>query len=68
MGIKHAFVSTQTQSSDPDKVSKNEWNDDHEIDGNVDYGQHQALQFVLENRTSDPVSPVPGQLWFRTDL
>lgn len=34
----------------------------------VEFAQQQALQFVVENRTSDPASPVPGQLWFRTDL
>lgn len=34
----------------------------------VEFDQQQALQFVVENRTSDPSSPVPGQLWFRTDL
>lgn len=34
----------------------------------VDFSQEQALQFVIENRTSDPVSPVTGQLWLRTDL
>jgi len=34
----------------------------------VDFVQQQALQFVIENRTSDPGSPVPGQLWLRTDL
>lgn len=34
----------------------------------VDFVQQQALQFVIENRTSDPGSPVAGQLWLRTDL
>lgn len=34
----------------------------------VDFAQQQALQFVVENRTSDPVSPVVGQIWLRTDL
>lgn len=34
----------------------------------VEFSQQQALQFVIENRTSDPVSPVAGQLWLRTDL
>lgn len=34
----------------------------------VEFAQQQALQFVVENRTSDPGSPVPGQLWLRTDL
>ena len=24
--------------------------------------------FALENRTSDPVAPVTGQIWLRTDL
>lgn len=34
----------------------------------VEFSQQQALQFVIENRTSDPGSPVSGQLWLRTDL
>lgn len=34
----------------------------------VDFNQQQAVDFVIENRTSDPVSPVDGQIWLRTDL
>lgn len=34
----------------------------------VQFAQQQALQFVLENRTSDPGAPVTGQVWIRTDL
>lgn len=34
----------------------------------VDFNQHQGIEFVVENRTSDPGSPVTGQLWIRTDL
>jgi len=34
----------------------------------VDFAQQQALQFVIENRTSDPGSPATGQIWLRTDL
>lgn len=34
----------------------------------LDFAQQQTLQFVIENRTSDPGSPVAGQLWLRTDL
>jgi hypothetical protein len=34
----------------------------------VDFAQQQSLQFVIENRTSDPGSPVSGQIWLRTDL
>jgi hypothetical protein len=36
--------------------------------GDLDFAQNQALQFVLENRTSDPGAPVAGQMWLRTDL
>lgn len=34
----------------------------------VQFAQQQALQLVIENRTSDPGSPVTGQIWLRTDL
>jgi hypothetical protein len=34
----------------------------------VDFAQEQALQFVIENRTSDPGAPVAGQIWLRQDL
>jgi hypothetical protein len=27
-----------------------------------------ALRTVIENRTSDPLSPATGQMWLRTDL
>jgi len=42
--------------------------DKMEADADVEFNQNQALQFVLENRTSDPGSPVNGQMWFRTNL
>lgn len=38
------------------------------LNGNVEFQQNQALQFAIENRTSDPGSPVEGQIWLRTDL
>jgi hypothetical protein len=34
----------------------------------VGFNGQQALAFVIENRTSDPGSPVTGQIWIRTDL
>jgi hypothetical protein len=34
----------------------------------MDFAQQQTLQFVIENRTSDPGSPVSGQVWLRVDL
>ncbi|MBA7670831.1 hypothetical protein ES703_78978 [subsurface metagenome] len=37
-------------------------------DGGVGFSQQEALQVVVEKRTSDPGSPVNGQIWLRTDL
>lgn len=34
----------------------------------VGFAQQQATQFRIENRTSDPSTPVDGQMWLRTDL
>lgn len=34
----------------------------------IDYNGQQAVSFRLENRTSDPESPVIGQIWLRTDI
>jgi len=34
----------------------------------VQFSQQQALQFRIENRTSDPGSPAVGEIWLRTDL
>jgi hypothetical protein len=35
---------------------------------NMDLTNHEALNFRIENRTSDPGSPTVGQIWLRTDL
>ena len=37
-------------------------------DGAVNFNKKQAVALVIENRTSDPPSPVNGQIWLRTDL
>jgi len=34
----------------------------------LDFQKQQALNFVIEVRTSDPESPIDGQMWFRSDL
>lgn len=34
----------------------------------IAFNQQEAVEFVIENRTSDPGSPVSGQIWLRTDL
>ena len=37
-------------------------------DGAVSFSKQQATSFVIENRTSEPDTPVAGQIWLRTDL
>jgi len=37
-------------------------------DGPIDFNKQQAVSLVIENRTDDPISPVDGQIWLRTDL
>lgn len=34
----------------------------------MDMNKNQILNLSLDKRTSDPSSPVEGQIWFRTDL
>lgn len=34
----------------------------------VDFNQQQANSLTIENRLSDPGSPVDGQIWLRVDL
>ena len=38
------------------------------LNGTVDFNKNQAVNFRLENRTSEPSSPAVGQIWIRTDL
>ena len=37
-------------------------------DGAVDFNKQQATGLVIENRTTEPDTPVDGQIWLRTDL
>lgn len=39
-GIKHAFVSGKTDSADTTLVRPSDWNDDHIIDGDVEFNGH----------------------------
>ncbi len=39
-----------------------------QIDSTLNMTQHQIINMIIENRTSDPPSPKPGQIWYRTDL
>jgi len=62
-GIKHKATKVRGE-----KGLATEWNDDHEITGNVDQDQNQFLNAVIENRTDWPAGPVEGQRVWRSDL
>jgi len=36
------------------------------LTGNMDFGKHQGVNFVTENKSTAPVSAVVGQLWYDT--
>ncbi len=38
------------------------------LGGNANCDKKQLVAAVIENRTSDPGTPVTGQIWFRTDI
>ena len=63
MGIKHKAVKASR-----DKGLASEWNDDHEIDGDVNFEQHEAQNMIIHTGTSFPAGPVEGQMFYRTDL
>jgi len=44
-----------------------DWNNEHEITGDVDMVKNSFLNNVIENRTDFPAGPVAGQIIFRTD-
>lgn len=62
-GIKHKTTMAHGQ-----KGLREDWNDVHEITGDYDCEKHQALNFVLENRTDFPAGPIAGQMIFRSDF
>jgi len=49
-------------------LHKHKLNQSDVPDGPVDFNKKQAISLVIENRTEDPVSPIDGQIWLRTDL
>jgi len=63
MGIKHKAVK---QSGERGYAT--EWNDDHIIDGDVDFGKFKIKNIVVDSGTVFPAGPVTGQLFYRTDL
>jgi len=62
-GINHEAVKAHG-----DKGTHTEWNADHVQRGHHNCEQFQHLNHVLENRTTYPAGPVPGQIIFRSDF
>lgn len=62
MGIKHKAVKRHGE-----RGYASEWNDDHIIDGNVDFEKHQAKNLVVDLVTEFPSDPAKGQIVFRSD-
>lgn len=62
-GIVHKRVVKLRDTGQPD-----DWNNSHEITGNVEQGKFQFLNAVIENRTDFPAGPVVGQKIYRTDF
>lgn len=42
--------------------------DQIEVGADVNFGDNEAINFVLEKRVNDTGMTVAGQMWFRTDL
>jgi len=63
MGIKHNAVKSAGQTG-----LASEWNDEHKIDGDVDFTKNQAITLVVHKGTSFPAGAVAGQIFYRTDL
>jgi len=63
MAIKHVAV-----KASGDKGLATEWNDDHVIDGDVDFLQYQAVNLVFEGLAAPPAGPIIGQAYFDTAL
>ena len=38
-----------------------------DIDANLTFNENQALEFVLENRTTAPATPATGRIWIDDD-
>ena len=62
MGIYHNAVKAHG-----DKGLHTEWNDDHKIQGNLDFRHYAAENMIIENRTDWPAGPAEGRVIYRTD-
>ncbi|MHA1227920.1 MAG: hypothetical protein ACTSPV_14330, partial [Candidatus Hodarchaeales archaeon] len=61
MGIKHKATKVSQE-----RGYASEWNDDHEIDSDVEFDQNEAKELVVDNSAGLPAGPVEGQLYFNT--
>lgn len=64
-----AYTHSTTTTGNPHHVTLEQArSQNNTLSGDINFNQHKGLGFVIETRTSDPSSPVVGQIWFRTDL
>lgn len=63
MGIKHKAVKKSGE-----RGYANEWNDDHVVDGPVDFNKYEIKGLAVETGLIFPSEPVKGQLFFREDV
>lgn len=63
MGIYHNAV-----KSSHDTGTAAEWNDDHKVQGNLDFRHYTAENMRIENRTDWPAGPAEGRIVYRSDL
>ena len=61
MGIKHSVTKAHGG-----KGLASEWNDDHVIDGAVDFDKNEAQNLTVHNLASPPANPSIGQLYYDT--
>lgn len=73
-GTGSATLNTVTLTGDQTVAGHKTFSDDPTFSAgmtlgdNANFAQKQAVSLVIENRTSDPSTPVAGQIWFRTDV
>jgi hypothetical protein len=62
------LIESTIETAIPEALAEVKLNDLLPPDGPVNFAQQEATSLIIENRTSDPSSPVEGQIWLRTDL
>jgi|APSaa5957512622_1039677.scaffolds.fasta_scaffold122038_1 hypothetical protein len=68
-GAYHSYISSSAEANFG--IGTKTPSEKLEVVGNIiadSFNSNGSGSIIIENRTSDPVSPITGQIWFRTDL